>query len=130
MSELWKVSYKLTKSFFGQQELMGPFRVATSLKAKVEKFKIRLPIITALCTAGMKDRHWDMMSKKVKYFENSIKNNRGGGVVSAMRLLPRVSIYEYRLCLPCSHKQERNYKSNNMKLATLCVLIYGILEKA
>lgn len=44
---------------------MGPFRVATSLKAKVEKFKIRLPIITALCTAGMKDRHWDMMSKKV-----------------------------------------------------------------
>lgn len=45
---------------------MGPFRVATSLKAKVEKFKIRLPIITALCTAGMKDRHWDMMSKKVK----------------------------------------------------------------
>lgn len=65
VSELWKISYKLTKSFFGQQELMGPFRVATSLKAKVEKFKIRLPIITALCTAGMKDRHWDMMSKKV-----------------------------------------------------------------
>lgn len=50
---------------------MGPFRVATSLKAKVEKFKIRLPIITALCTSGMKDRHWDMISKKVKYFEST-----------------------------------------------------------
>ncbi|XP_028407226.1 dynein heavy chain 3, axonemal-like [Dendronephthya gigantea] len=67
VSELWKISYKLTKSFFGQQELMGPFRVATSLKAKVEKLKIRLPIITALCTAGMKDRHWEMMSKKVGF---------------------------------------------------------------
>ena len=44
---------------------MGPFRVATSLKAKVEKFKVQLPLINVLCTAGMKDRHWDMMSKKV-----------------------------------------------------------------
>ena len=67
VSELWKTSYKLTKSFFGQQELMGPFRVATSLKTKVERFKISLPVITALCTSGMRTRHWEMISKKVSY---------------------------------------------------------------
>ncbi len=65
VSSLWKVSYKLTK-VFNHPDLMGPLRAAATIKARIEKFKINMPLITALCTPGIKQRHWDQMSLKVR----------------------------------------------------------------
>ena len=67
VSSLWKVSYKLTK-LFNHPDLMGPLRAAATIKTRIEKFKINMPLITALCTPGIKPRHWEQMSLKVGRF--------------------------------------------------------------
>ncbi|XP_076804480.1 dynein axonemal heavy chain 3-like isoform X3 [Clavelina lepadiformis] len=66
VQELWKTSYKLTKRF-QHPDLMGPLKAATSIKNKLEKFRINMPLINALCNPGIKQRHWDLMSLKVGY---------------------------------------------------------------
>ncbi|XP_071960977.1 dynein axonemal heavy chain 3-like [Antedon mediterranea] len=63
---MWKTSYKLTK-IFAHPEFMGPMRAAATIKGKLEKFKINMPLINALCNPGIKQRHWDMMSQKVGF---------------------------------------------------------------
>ncbi|XP_043569115.1 dynein axonemal heavy chain 3-like [Chiloscyllium plagiosum] len=63
---LWRVSYKLTK-VFSHPDLHGPLKVATTIKTKLEKFKINMPLINALCTPGIKPRHWSLMSQKVGF---------------------------------------------------------------
>ena len=58
------MSYKLTK-LFNHPDLMGPLRAAATIKARIEKFKINMPLISALCTPGIKQRHWEQMSVTV-----------------------------------------------------------------
>ena len=41
-------------------------RAAAKIKGRLEKFKIDMPLINTLCNPGIKDRHWEMMSEKVK----------------------------------------------------------------
>ena len=41
-------------------------RASVTIKAKLEKFKLNMPLIGALCNPGIKKRHWDMMSEKVR----------------------------------------------------------------
>ncbi|XP_073479664.1 dynein axonemal heavy chain 3-like [Aquarana catesbeiana] len=66
VQNLWKTSYKLTKAFY-HPDLHGPLKVATTIKTKLEKFKINMPLVTALCTPGIKPRHWNLMSEKVGF---------------------------------------------------------------
>ncbi|XP_068702145.1 dynein axonemal heavy chain 3-like [Montipora foliosa] len=66
VSELWRVIYKLTKEF-AHPEFRGPLRVASTTKARLENFKINMPLINALCTPGIKDRHWEAMSVKIGF---------------------------------------------------------------
>ncbi|XP_033642613.1 dynein heavy chain 3, axonemal-like [Asterias rubens] len=67
VQSLWKTSYKLTKTFAGSSDMMGPMRASVTIKAKLEKFKLNMPLIGALCNPGIKKRHWDMMSEKVGF---------------------------------------------------------------
>ncbi|XP_077987554.1 dynein axonemal heavy chain 3-like isoform X2 [Glandiceps talaboti] len=66
VQNLWRTSYKLTK-IFAHPEMMGPMRAAATIKAKLEKFKINMPLINALCNPGLKERHWETMSEKVGF---------------------------------------------------------------
>ncbi|KAM4676017.1 dynein axonemal heavy chain 3-like [Discoglossus pictus] len=66
VQNLWKTSYKMTKVFY-HPDLHGPLKVATTIKTKLEKFKINMPLVTALCTPGIKPRHWEQMSHKVGF---------------------------------------------------------------
>ena len=50
----------------------GPLKAAATIKNKLEKFKINMPLINALCNPGLKTRHWDLMSKKVSPYK--VKN--------------------------------------------------------
>ncbi|KAK6993742.1 dynein heavy chain 3 axonemal, partial [Biomphalaria glabrata] len=63
---LWRTAYKLTK-VFSHSDMKGPLRVSATIKAKLEKFKINMPLITALCNPGIKQRHWDLMSQKTGF---------------------------------------------------------------
>ncbi|XP_051776026.1 dynein axonemal heavy chain 3-like isoform X1 [Erpetoichthys calabaricus] len=64
VQSLWKSCYKLTKELY-HPELHGPLKVATAIKTKLEKFRINMPLINALCCPGIKHRHWKLMSQKV-----------------------------------------------------------------
>ncbi|XP_064633532.1 dynein axonemal heavy chain 3-like isoform X2 [Lineus longissimus] len=66
VQQLWKLAYRLTKTF-GHPDMKGPLRAAATIKAKLEKFKINMPLINALCNPGIKNRHWAMMSEKVGF---------------------------------------------------------------
>ncbi|XP_062929153.1 dynein axonemal heavy chain 3-like [Mobula hypostoma] len=66
VQSLWRISYKLTKVFH-HPELHGPLKVATAIKTKLEKFKINLPLISALCAPGIRQRHWSLISQKVGF---------------------------------------------------------------
>ena len=52
---------------FMQKDVRGPMRAAATIKSKLQKFQINLPLINALCNPGIKQRHWDMMSEKVGF---------------------------------------------------------------
>ncbi|KAK7495478.1 hypothetical protein BaRGS_00013176, partial [Batillaria attramentaria] len=66
VQNLWRTAYKLTK-VFAHPDYKGPMRASATIKAKLEKFKINMPLINALCNPGIKQRHWDMMSEKVGF---------------------------------------------------------------
>ena len=36
-----------------------------TIKGKLEKFRIHMPLINVLCNPGIKDRHWELMSEQV-----------------------------------------------------------------
>jgi len=63
---LWKTVYKLMKNF-SQMHHTGPMRAAATIKSKLQKFQINLPLINSLCNPGIKERHWEMMSEKVGF---------------------------------------------------------------
>ncbi|CAH1793734.1 unnamed protein product, partial [Owenia fusiformis] len=64
VSEMSRNMYKLTKTFSDQP---GPRRIADSIKGKIDKFKQHMPILHTICNAGIKDRHWDLMSDIVGF---------------------------------------------------------------
>ncbi|XP_041110137.1 dynein heavy chain 3, axonemal-like isoform X2 [Polyodon spathula] len=66
VQSLWKTSYKLTKVLH-HPDLHGPLKAATTIKTKLDKFRINMPLIKALCSPGIKQRHWNLMSRKVGF---------------------------------------------------------------
>eukprot|EP01052_Picozoa_sp_SAG31_P011054 SAG31_NODE_617_length_13514_cov_13.659858_2_plen_4275_part_00 len=55
-------SYKLKKKFKEQDE---PIAICEKLKAEVDDFSQHLPLITALTTPGLKEKHWDKISENI-----------------------------------------------------------------
>nr|XP_026694595.1 dynein heavy chain 3, axonemal isoform X2 [Ciona intestinalis] len=66
IQDLWKTSYKLTKRF-QHPDLMGPLKAAATIKNKLEKFRLNMPIINAMCNPGIKTRHWELMSERIGF---------------------------------------------------------------
>ncbi|XP_039753870.1 dynein heavy chain 3, axonemal [Pararge aegeria] len=58
----WKLLYKLGKQLL---EYPGAKRIADMVRNKVEKFKLLLPVLTAICNKGMRERHWAKISELV-----------------------------------------------------------------
>ena len=53
----WRLLYKLSKSLAG---LEGPLKVVAYVKAKLDEFKVHLPLMQAMLNPGMRDRHWKL----------------------------------------------------------------------
>ncbi|KAK9888347.1 hypothetical protein WA026_000602 [Henosepilachna vigintioctopunctata] len=58
----WRVLYKLAKALVDNP---GAKRVAEIVRAKVEKFKQFLPVLSTVCNKGLQARHWEMISEIV-----------------------------------------------------------------
>ncbi|KAJ8727857.1 hypothetical protein PYW08_016242 [Mythimna loreyi] len=55
----WKLLYKLGKQLY---EYPGAKRIADMVRNKLEKFKVLLPVLCAICNKGMRERHWAKIS--------------------------------------------------------------------
>nr|XP_039250666.1 dynein heavy chain 3, axonemal-like [Styela clava] len=66
VQRLWKTSYKLSRRF-QHPDLLGPLKAAATIKTKLEKFRLNMPVISALCNPGIKTRHWDLMSEQAGF---------------------------------------------------------------
>ena len=53
--------------FFKSKELSQITKIAETLKADVDLFKPEVPVLMALRTDGMKDRHWDMLTQAIGF---------------------------------------------------------------
>lgn len=53
------------RRFFKDKELPGIMKIADVIKQKVEDFLPHVPIVLALRTEGMVDRHWELLSEKL-----------------------------------------------------------------
>lgn len=62
VQSMWKLSYKLTKHF-KNADSKGPNKIAVTIKTRLEKFKIHIPLIQVVCNPGLKERHWSAMNK-------------------------------------------------------------------
>jgi dynein heavy chain len=66
VGDMYRNIYKLTKLFSGAgsgPELPEPLKVAENTRLKIDKFKVYLPLIQAVCNVGLRDRHWAQMSE-------------------------------------------------------------------
>ncbi|XP_065540385.1 dynein axonemal heavy chain 3 [Lathamus discolor] len=62
VGNMWSTMYKLTKSF---PDLPQPRRLAETMKFKLDKFKLHLPVLSVACNRGMRERHWEQISEIV-----------------------------------------------------------------
>lgn len=52
---------------FRDKDVPNLLNIASDIKGKVDEFKIQVPVVVALRTDGMKDRHWEALSEKVGF---------------------------------------------------------------
>jgi dynein heavy chain len=53
--------------FRDKDDLRKILKIAEEMRASIEEFKPQVPVLMALRTEGMKDRHWEMLSEKVGF---------------------------------------------------------------
>ncbi|XP_034243583.1 dynein heavy chain 3, axonemal isoform X2 [Thrips palmi] len=58
----WRTLYKLAKTL---QDTPGAKRIAEMVRAKVEKFRQYVPVLTTICNPGIQERHWEKLSEVV-----------------------------------------------------------------
>ncbi|XP_031567893.1 dynein heavy chain 3, axonemal-like [Actinia tenebrosa] len=64
ISSMFRTVFKLSKTF---GDVPAPRRVADSVKSKIDKFKVHLPLLQVICNPGLRDRHWEQMSEVVEF---------------------------------------------------------------
>lgn len=62
---MYRTVLKLTKTF---GDAPGPRRVADSVKTKIDKFKVHIPLLQIICNPGLRDRHWEQVVKQSGVF--------------------------------------------------------------
>ncbi len=78
--QMSSLAFKLAVTF-GGEGLVAPEAVAAQIRTELDGFKKNLPLVSALCNEGLKDRHWD----EIKDLENNGQalgfdlNPRGSG---------------------------------------------------
>uniref|UniRef100_A0A674GPT7 Dynein axonemal heavy chain 3 n=1 Tax=Taeniopygia guttata TaxID=59729 RepID=A0A674GPT7_TAEGU len=72
VGNMWRTMYKLSKSF---PDVPVPRRMAESMKFKLDKFKQHLPVLSIACNRGMKERHWDYVTKTFQRYEYSLEKS-------------------------------------------------------
>lgn len=62
VEEMHKTMYRLTRALVTNPQAK---RIAEQIRLKMDKFKIYLPALEAMCRQGLVDRHWDQISEEM-----------------------------------------------------------------
>ena len=67
---LWKANFKTIKTFNEMapddaSDQTPPLKVAEALKLKIDEFQEKLPLISAMCNKGLRERHWESISEVI-----------------------------------------------------------------
>ncbi|XP_072334730.1 dynein axonemal heavy chain 7 [Scyliorhinus torazame] len=60
----WRALYKLERTL---SDSPNAFKIANTVRKKVEEFKEHIPLIHVVCNPGLRDRHWDALSDIVGF---------------------------------------------------------------
>lgn len=63
VEDMWKLMYKLSKVF---QDQPGPRKVADTVRSRIDKFRLYIPLLLTICNPGLRERHWKQVG--FKYF--------------------------------------------------------------
>lgn len=55
------------QAFAAEPAMEAPARIAEECKAKITSFQELLPLITAICNAGLHERHWQQIAAVVGF---------------------------------------------------------------
>ncbi|KAK1794827.1 hypothetical protein P4O66_009897, partial [Electrophorus voltai] len=80
LSSMCRTLYKLAKTF---GDLAAPRRVADAFRLRMDKFQAHLPILTAICSPGIKARHWEQISTVVGF---DVKPDADASLLSMVEL--------------------------------------------
>lgn len=67
VDESAKTISSVIRFFRDKDDLRKILKISEEMRTAIEEFKPQVPIVMALRTDGMKDRHWDMLSQKVGF---------------------------------------------------------------
>lgn len=59
------MSITRSNNYFEKEKITKPIANAKELKKQLEEFKPFIPVIRAICTEGLKDRHFKEIKNKV-----------------------------------------------------------------
>uniref|UniRef100_A0A1B0EXW2 AAA+ ATPase domain-containing protein n=1 Tax=Lutzomyia longipalpis TaxID=7200 RepID=A0A1B0EXW2_LUTLO len=62
VESMGKVIYKLSKALVTNPQAK---RIAEQVRMKIDKFKIYLPVLEAICRQGLSERHWNLISEEL-----------------------------------------------------------------
>ncbi|KAK9812825.1 hypothetical protein WJX72_004356 [[Myrmecia] bisecta] len=65
VSDAFRKVYKLTKVFGDNPACEAAAKVAEECKAKIASFQELLPLVNAICNAGLRERHWTTIAELV-----------------------------------------------------------------
>jgi len=63
---MWRIAFKL-KAGFEQSNHPKPANVASKIKADLDGFKDKIPLLHALCNPGLRERHWKEISNIIGF---------------------------------------------------------------
>jgi dynein heavy chain, axonemal len=89
VDDMWKTIHKLTKQLVSNPQAK---RVADQIRVKIDKFKVFIPVLEAICQQGLNERHWALISEEMGMTINSELFNSLGSIVDLeiMKILPRL----------------------------------------
>ncbi|XP_075164298.1 dynein heavy chain 3, axonemal [Haematobia irritans] len=94
IENMYRIVYKLSR-----QLSYNPVakRAAEQVRVKIEKFRVYLPVLDAICRQGLEDRHWEMISGHLGKECNptlypSLKDMIDVGIMSILPQLEEISI--------------------------------------
>jgi dynein heavy chain len=51
--------------YFKDKEIVHILKIAESVKNQIDEFRPKVPLLMSLRKKGLRDRHWDQLSKRI-----------------------------------------------------------------